>query len=146
MLTGDDKARRLSEMDVVVVASRDESCSLVVLEAAMLSKPIIVTENVGAKYMVMPDNGMIVKTGDVGSLREAIVKMINNKGRLAEMGKRSRLYYDEKANMDIYRKEMEILYNECERKGGLRFRMECLANHVMTSDKLARLLFRFRNA
>ena len=47
-----EKTRVISEADVVVVASRDESCSLPALEACMLSKPLIVTENVGAKYMV----------------------------------------------------------------------------------------------
>lgn len=46
----DEKWSKFSQIDVFVVPSRDESCSMVVLEACMLKKPVIVSENVGAKY------------------------------------------------------------------------------------------------
>ena len=104
------KIETLSSMDVVVVASRDESCSLVALEGAMLSKPLIVTENVGAKYMVTEENGSIVETGDVGNLRRAMMDMIDRKDELSAMGKASRRIYEEKASMDSYREDLRDLY------------------------------------
>ena len=136
VLKGDDKTKRLSEMDVVIVASRDESCSLVVLEGAMLSKPLIVTENVGAKYMVKTDNGCIVKTDDSESLMLALKYMIDNKDKLEEMGKKSRRYYDKKANMKIYTKEMKELFKECDKKTTLSFGVKCLLNRFWTSNRL----------
>ncbi len=86
--------------DVVVVASHDESCSLVALEGAMLSKPLIVTENVGAKYLVGEENGFIVKTGDCVSLSEAMERCIRRPEALADMGRYSRKAYEKYAGME----------------------------------------------
>lgn len=106
----ENKIKTLSEMDVVVVASRDESCSLVALEGAMLSKPLIVTENVGAKYMV-EDNGIIVKNDNVISLRDAMMFMVDNKLKLNSMGKKSRNMYENFASMDQHISDMKQLYS-----------------------------------
>lgn len=104
------KIQTLSQMDVVVVASRDESCSLVALEGAMLSKPLIVTENVGAKYMVNDSNGYVVKTADADSLSMAMMALIDKKEELAVMGKASRKMYEECAGMQSYTEAMRQLY------------------------------------
>jgi len=122
------KISTLSTMDVVVVASRDESCSLVALEGAMLSKPLIVTENVGAKYMVGKDNGIVVKTEDVDSLKIAMMKLIDKKDELASMGRVSREYYEKYASMDSYKKDMEKLYSLTEKKNSLAFFIEKTRN------------------
>lgn len=108
------KIDEISKSDVVIVASRDESCSLVALEGAMLSKPLIVTENVGAKYIVNHSNGRIIKTGNVESLKKAIIEMVDTKNSLAEMGQVSRQNYEKKASMDFYKKQLESLYMSSE--------------------------------
>ena len=112
----ENKIRTLSQMDVVVVASRDESCSLVALEGAMLSKPLIVTENVGAKYMVGADNGIITKTDDIESLKSALMKMIDSRSTLQQMGQISRQYYEKYASMESYTNDMKSLYAMAEQK------------------------------
>lgn len=136
VLTSDDKTRTLSEMDVVVVASRDESCSLVVLEGAMLSKPLIVTENVGAKYMVQEDNGLIVKTGDSISLSKAMMELIDHKSDLKTMGERSRFYYEEKADMKSYTRYMSELFKLSEKNGKMSFRLQRVRARVATSEAI----------
>ena len=102
-----NKIETLSSMDVVIVASRDESCSLVALEGAMLSKPLIVTENVGAKYMIDGGNGKIVKTEDVESLRNAMIYMIDHRDELESMGIQSRKNYESMASIDSYKKDLD---------------------------------------
>ncbi|MDX3930171.1 MAG: glycosyltransferase [Shinella sp.] len=105
------KVELLSQMDVVVVASRDESCSLVALEGAMLSKPLIVTENVGAKYMVDDENGITVSSGEVKALRDAFMRMIDRSpGELVEMGGASRRKYDTLASMRTHQSELGELF------------------------------------
>ncbi len=101
-----EKTRAISDADVVVVASRDESCSLPALEACMLSRPLVVTENVGAKYMVGPENGLVVATGDVEALRAALMRMIDNRDRLAAMGEASRRLYEQKASIRSYARDI----------------------------------------
>lgn len=108
-----EKTQTISSMDVVVVASRDESCSLVALEGAMLSKPVIVTQNVGAKYIIDEDkNGFVVKTGDAEDLARVIRYFIDNRFRLTEMGKYSRQMYLERANMQRYTEDIKTLVFE----------------------------------
>lgn len=110
VVTGErNKIETLSKMDVVVVASRDESCSLVALEGAMLSKPLIVTENVGAKYMVGDANGFVVETDDAESLKVAMMKLIDCKSELSAMGVESRKYYEKYASMQAYTEDIKNL-------------------------------------
>ncbi len=115
------KIQTLSKMDVVVVASRDESCSLVALEGAMLSKPLIVTENVGAKYMVNDSNGYVVKTGDADSLMYSMMALIDRKSELAEMGGASRKMYEAYASMQSYTEDMRKLYSLTKLKSKEKF-------------------------
>lgn len=107
--TEKEKIKSLSDMDVVVVASRDESCSLVALEGAMLSKPLIVTENVGAKYMVDEDNGFIVETDNINALCDAYKKMIDMSGELKKMGASSRQKYEKMAGIPVHSRDITKL-------------------------------------
>lgn len=105
-----EKIEFLSQMDVVIVASLDESCSLVALEGTMLSKPLIVTENVGAKYVVDNEkNGLIIKTNDDISIKDAIIYFIHNQDRLLEMGNYSRSVYCERSDMNVYYNDIVTL-------------------------------------
>ena len=112
----ENKIQTLSSMDVIVVASRDESCSLVALEGAMLSKPLIVTENVGAKYIVDDENGIVTKTGNVESMKQALMYMIDHAADLEKMGSHSRGNYEKMGSMDSYVKDLEIMYALCQTK------------------------------
>jgi glycosyltransferase involved in cell wall biosynthesis len=106
------KIELMSQMDVVVVASRDESCSLVALEGAMLSKPLIVTENVGAKYMVTHRTGAIVPTGDVTALRDAFMHMIDlAQEDLISMGAASRDHYKTSASLEVHKRDLNQLFS-----------------------------------
>lgn len=76
-----------SKVNAFVVPSFDEACSLTALEGAKNGKALIVTENVGAKYII-GDNGVVVKTGSAKSLAKAFEHIIGC-GRLEEMGRLS---------------------------------------------------------
>lgn len=78
-------------MDVILVPSLDESCSLVALEAAMLGKAILLTENVGAKYLV--DKACIVKTNDSKALSERMLACIRKPDLTGELGSGNRKRY-----------------------------------------------------
>ena len=129
------KIETISSMDVVVVASRDESCSLVALEGAMLSRPLIVTENVGAKYIVSDQNGSVVKTNDVDDLSRAMMKMIDEKDNLSSMGEHSRWMYENKAGMKAYTKELKELFELCSQKDSASFEIKKNRNISIFSDE-----------
>lgn len=106
--------RLYDDINCVIVTSIDESCSLTALEGAMHGRALIVTENVGAKYIVN-GNGFIVKTGSAESLAEAMSFMVNNSSELEFMGKRSyknfqntsvpKIYYEKFADITAQIKE-----------------------------------------
>lgn len=94
------------QADIVIVPSTDESCSLVVLEAMMMGVPVIVSNNVGAKYLVDKSNGWIFKTGDTGALAKILRKILENKADIAAMGKAARQKYLQNVTMDVYEKNI----------------------------------------
>lgn len=106
------KARIISSMDVVVVASRDEACSLVALEGAMFSKPLLLSSNVGAKYMVTNGNGLVFDSDDSQSLANAIRYFVNNISRIDAMGKVSRSNYEQFASMEKHELDIDTLVKE----------------------------------
>lgn len=96
----------IKDSDVIVVPSKDESCSLVVLEAAMMSKPLIISENIGAKYMVSSDNGWIFETGNIEELTNVYRDVLNKRQWLHKMGQISRKKYLKMADYETYRKNI----------------------------------------
>lgn len=98
----EEKKQAYLNADVVVVPSRDESCSLVALEGIMMSCPIIVTENVGAKYVVNQNTGWVYETGDVNQLSFILRDILDKKYDIEVMGQYARKQYEEMANMKVY--------------------------------------------
>ncbi|WP_333650828.1 glycosyltransferase family 4 protein [Lacrimispora sp.] len=106
-LTNRSKIYKLiRQSDVLVVPSRDEPCSLVVLEAAMLETPAIISQNVGASYITLPEGGWITQTGDAGDLEEAMRKVIERPEMLEKAGERARCSYLEYATSERYEKQI----------------------------------------
>ena len=108
----EEKIKLYKNMNVFVIVSRDESCSLVALESTMMGKPLIVSTNVGAKYIVHQDNGWIIENENVEELKNVLIDIISNPQKLTEMGKRSREYYLEQASMEVYEKNIVNMVNQ----------------------------------
>ncbi len=100
-----EKLQKLYEdMDIVIIPSLDEACSLVALEAAMYGKAILVTENVGAKYIV--DSSCIVKTNDSYALYKKMKELISTPKLLLELGQRNRRFYQQSSTKNHYKIEL----------------------------------------
>lgn len=79
-----------SEADLYVLPSSDEPAAVSILEAFGWSLPVICsTTNGTADYVKEGQNGYVFESGDVESLKKAIIKVIKNKEKLVEMGERS---------------------------------------------------------
>ena len=106
VVVGEERQKIFEETDVFVVPSLFESSSRVALEACMMGRPVIVTEDVGAKYLVNEKTGWIVKTGDVEDLKKCIENILKNPQVLPEMGKAAREIYLKTSTPDIYKKNL----------------------------------------
>lgn len=105
--TGRAKDELFNSFDIVVVPSLSESCSLVALEAAAYSKPVIITENVGAKYMFEHQvSAMICKADDVNSLADCLRELIENKPLRESLAVKARKAYERFATKENTQKEL----------------------------------------
>ena len=71
----------------------------------MASRPLIISSNVGAKFLVRPgENGGIFTSGSAESLSESISQMIDRRRDLPEMGRISRREYEKWGTTAAFRK------------------------------------------
>lgn len=106
-MVGQAKDQLFNEMDIIVIPSLLESCSLVALEAAAYSKPVIITDCVGAKYMFEhQESAMIAKAGDVDSLAQCMEQLICDKKLRDNLSINARQAYEHYATREIMQKEL----------------------------------------
>ena len=105
------KAKMYRKANIVLVPSFDESCSLTALEGAMYARPLIVTENVGAKYLI-DGSGFVVETGSAQSLSKAMRFFIEHKNELETAGYNSYLSFKKHSDKNAYYKGLEQVFRE----------------------------------
>jgi glycosyltransferase involved in cell wall biosynthesis len=82
-----DSLSCLDAMDVVALASEGEGLPRVLLEAMLLSKPVVATRVTGSEDLVVDgETGLLVPFGDEGSMAEALVRLAADEGERARMG------------------------------------------------------------
>lgn len=107
----------MNKCDVCVIPSKSESCSLVALEAAALSKAVIMTHTVGAKYMFTNEkNVLLCDEGKVNSLIVCMEKYINNRHLIEKFGREAYLSYQQNATREITQKELLKIIDEVREK------------------------------
>lgn len=111
VITGEKKKELYKKTNVFIISSREEPSSRIAIESCMLAKPLIVTENVGAKYLVNNDTGWIVKTESISDLKECIEKILDNNYDLNKMGKHARELYLKTSTEEIYEKNLLNIIN-----------------------------------
>jgi glycosyltransferase involved in cell wall biosynthesis len=104
----------MDAFDVFFVSSREDPYPLVVLEAAMLSKPIICFDKAGgAKDFVENDCGFVVDYLDIQTVAAKIVELKNNPKLKKELGKNARIKALERHNQETaFQTFVEILQQE----------------------------------
>ena len=116
VITAEARQKKFEESDVFIVPSFYEASSRVALEACMMGRPVIVTENVGAKYMVNDKTGWHVKARDTESLKICIENILENPQILPEMGEEARKMYLKTSTPEIYRKNLDKIISQLPKK------------------------------
>lgn len=130
----------MNQCDIVTVISRDESCSLVALEGCMLGKPLLLSENVGAKYLVDEKNGWISETGNIDKLTNVLKDIIDHKEQFVEMGDVSRKKYEETSTFEKYKEQIAESIDKYFYKNNEYYRIENLSRRfVWWIDDLERV-------
>lgn len=84
-------ARALDEATLLVLPSRSEGMGRVVIEAFARARPVVGTRVGGIADLVEHDvTGLLVPSGDAGALTEALVALLGDRDRAAQLGRRGR--------------------------------------------------------
>ena len=103
----DDMLSFYEEMSAVIVPSRNEPTSRVVIEAMMMGRPAIVSDRVGAKYLVGEGrSGFVYPWNDYEKLAEAITCLVGCRAELEEMGRAARQAYLENNSIAVFERNL----------------------------------------
>ncbi len=91
---------RMQNADIFVLPSRREGMSNALMEAMLCALPVVATDVSGSQDLVENNiSGLLVPVGDVAALSSALIKMLSDPERAAEMGQKG--YERIKARCDI---------------------------------------------
>jgi len=107
----------ISSFDILVVASLSEGSSVVAMEAMVAGKPVVAT-NVGGLPEVVADGetGIIVEPGNSAALADAIVRLVGDPQKTAQIGEKGRQRAATKFNIDDMVERTKGVYADCLRE------------------------------
>ena len=106
-------AETLSDLDVVVLASRNEGTPVSLIEAQCAGRPVVATEVGGVRHVVEEGvGGYLVPPGDAGALAERIAKLLADPALRADMGSRGRASVGRRFGKDALLEGIADLYTE----------------------------------
>lgn len=107
LVSGENKDKAFSNIDVFIIPSLYETCSRVALEAASIGKTIIMTEYVGAKYILKYGGGEVIPADNVEALKQSIIKFANMpKQKLHEMGALAYKGFKETSSRESFKEQL----------------------------------------
>jgi glycosyltransferase involved in cell wall biosynthesis len=93
-------AAALRALDVYVLASGWEALPIGLLEAQACGIPQVATDVGGNREAVVPETGLLVPPGDPGALADAVIALLRDGKRRAEMARASRARHEQLFNVE----------------------------------------------
>lgn len=124
-VSGAKKDKLFQQTDVFIIPSRDESCSLVVLEAFASRKPVIISNQVGAKYLLTDKSGWIFDINSVDELKTLLEDIANKEYDLKKFGEVAKKQYGKYVSKEKYREQLLILVEKFMNKKDVHQFMRC---------------------
>lgn len=111
-ISEEDKLAAYVDSEVVVYPGLYESFPLVPIEAALSSKPVIVSnDSVMAEIVSQGEFGFSVRYGDVAQLTELLLKILGNPKIAHEMGSHGRDFIKKNYNWRDIVSKLEVIYS-----------------------------------
>ena len=98
-LEGADKSNAYHAADLLVIPSRQEAMSIVVLEAGISGTPVLLTDQCGFNVIEKIDGGKVVQAS-VKGIELGLIEILRDKDRLNSMGSNLKQYTNENFTWD----------------------------------------------
>jgi glycosyltransferase involved in cell wall biosynthesis len=118
---GADKSRAYYAADLLVIPSRREAMSIVVLEAGISGTPVLMTDQCGFNEIADTGGGMVVPAS-IGGLERGLVNMLSDRNNLKMKGQKLKAFVSKKFLWDSIIDQYVQLYegiSRNERKSAL---------------------------
>ena len=114
ILTGLVPPARIPELlgagDAVIHPSLREGLARVIPQALLVGRPVISYDIDGAREVVLPETGILLKPRDLEGLRESILTLAADPGKRAAMGNEGRARFAEQFRHETMTRELRSLY------------------------------------
>lgn len=108
---GVDKANAYKEADLLVIPSRQEAMSIVVLEAGVLSTPVLLTDQCGFDEIEKKNGGLVVEV-TVPSLEQGLLKLLSEPLILKTMGENLKEYVIQNYTWELIAKKYLVFFQQ----------------------------------
>ena len=108
-LGGIDKSHAYNASELLVIPSRQEAMSIVVLEAGITGKPVLLTDRCGFRTVSNINGGKIV-SASIEGLQQGLIELLNDPPQLELMGNNLRKFVEEHFLWDSLINEYVRLY------------------------------------
>ena len=98
-LGGADKSNAYHAADLLVIPSRRDAMSIVVLEAGISGTPVLLTDQCGFNVIEKIDGGKVVQAS-VKGIELGLIEILRDKDRLNSMGSNLKQYTNENFTWD----------------------------------------------
>lgn len=110
--TRNDVSRLMMAMDVITLPSRYEMCSMSIIEAMMLGKPVVATRAGGNPELIQDGvTGLLIER-DPQMLAEALITLLADPVRREHMGRAARERAQARFSASVMADQVEALYRE----------------------------------
>lgn len=107
-----DLPRLYRRADLYVAASHSDGTSISLIEALACGVPALVSDIPGNREWIIPgENGWLFPDGDARAMAEGIIRALDERSRLAEMGRRARQVAESRADWNRNFPKLYELYD-----------------------------------
>lgn len=112
----DEMMKFYESVSCIIVPSRKEPTSRVAIEAMMMGRPVIMSDHVGASYLLNGKNGFLFESENDKQLAEILENVITNAKQLKIMGEEARSAYLANNSINVYKNNLKKMFDQVEKK------------------------------
>ncbi|MFH1094338.1 MAG: glycosyltransferase family 4 protein, partial [Candidatus Omnitrophota bacterium] len=109
-LGGEDKAAAYQEAEFLVIPSRQEAMSIVVLEAGISGKPVLITDQCGFNDITAVNGGIVVPAS-VEGIQKGLIEILKDAEKRQSMGWSLKKYVEDNFTWKIAAEKYLRLYH-----------------------------------